>query len=133
MHVNLCSKQGRPCVPMFATMGDMNLRSAEENFGGTPEQGDHNPLEVFHAANTENAERMKKEGKDPIVFRLDGNEVHVFTKSKDVIKRIHEGNNWNMGDDQPDEDGYMTYVFTRFNEEELIEHLKNPSKHRGSD
>ncbi len=90
-------------------------------------------LEIFRPLNLSEAEQMKKDGKDPIVVKISPNEVAVMTKSQDVISRIHEGNNWSMGQEEPDENGYFEYVYTRLNEQELAEHLNDPLKFKGED
>ncbi|MFA6136300.1 MAG: hypothetical protein WC705_03020 [Candidatus Paceibacterota bacterium] len=83
------------------------------------------------ASSTEEAKRMKEEGVDTIIFRPDQYEVIVFTKNPDVVENIIEGSNWNSGENTPDEKGYYEYVYTRLNESQLVEHLKDPSKFRG--
>jgi hypothetical protein len=89
--------------------------------------------QIFLASSLDESKQMKVEGKDPIIVRISPNEVCVLTKSQDIITRIREGNNWNMGQDGLNEDGYFEYIYTRLNEQELIEHLNNPSKFKGSD
>lgn len=77
--------------------------------------------------------RLKKVGKDPIIHRENEHEVCVYTNSAAVCEHIRTGRNWHMGFVDPDEHGYQKYVYTRLSEAQLLEHLRNPLVHQGSD
>ncbi len=77
--------------------------------------------------------RFKRDGVDAIVYRYDSNEVHVITKSKRIENNIRLGESWSMEHGEMDALGYITYVYTRLNEEQLLEHLVDPNLHKRVD
>ncbi len=87
---------------------------------------------VHVAASLQEAQKMKSEGKDPIVVRANEYEVYVFTQNEEVSKNIWAGNNWSSSEGGPD-DPYEKFVFTQLNEEQLVEHIVNPTKFQGQD
>lgn len=95
------------------------------------------PFEISFAANMAQVALQKKEGKDPIIVPAREDEIgpktYVYTKDPAIIERIRLGNNWHVGEDTPDEDGYVQYTYNRLNSLELAEHLLDPSKFQGED
>lgn len=90
-------------------------------------------LTIEVALNPNNLRNLKMAGADPIIFRDNPHEVYVFTKQGEVISRIRQGMNWSSGEETPDEYGYCSFVYTRLDEAQLHEHLRDPTKHQGSD
>lgn len=76
---------------------------------------------------------LRKNGADPIIYRSNEHEVFVFTRSDVVVQRIREGMNWNSAYINPERDGYRQYIYTRLNETQLVDHLKDPTLWQGPD
>jgi hypothetical protein len=89
-------------------------------------------MEIHRASSLREAEEMMTEGKDPIVVRANEHEVYVFFHDGEVEGNIQAGNNWNSGFSAGD-NGYGLYVYTRLDEDQLVQHLQDPTQFQGTE
>lgn len=99
--------------------------------------GEQPSFEVSMAANRSELASLEEQDKDPIIVPAEphevGHQAYVFTKSPKVLARIRRGNNWHMGEEEPDAHGYVCVVYNHLNPSQLAEHLLDPSKYEGED
>ena len=77
-------------------------------------------MEIHKAESLLEVENMKSEGKDPIMFRESSDEIHVFSRTEDIERRLW-GMRWETNN--PDSNGYQKFTFiffTKAHEEELL-------------
>lgn len=89
------------------------------------EQAPKEKFEVTLAGSLFGAKRMRREGKEPIVVRGDEDEILVFVKSEEAIARMREIGGWVSGDDKPEGDGYVEFVYAGRKKSDVIELLEN--------
>lgn len=83
---------------------------------------------VIHVAHgLEEAKSMKREGKEPIVVRVNEHEVYVFSRSEEIAQIMWDGA-WSMS--EPDGE-YEKFIFTGLDEHQVVEHLSELAKLMG--
>lgn len=86
----------------------------------------HSYIDPTIAEDATMLEQLKKEGRDPVIFQANENEISIYTRNPEVLKRIRDGHAWHSGEDTPDKEGYFHYEYTRLTLAEVKEHLNNP-------
>ena len=83
---------------------------------------------IHRAAKLEEAKVMMAEGKDPIIVRANEHEVYVYTRDEKVVSNIWAGASWYIMLPVYYRVGYELYCYTRLNEDQLVQHLQDPTK-----
>ncbi|GEM_PF-4825657 len=74
------------------------------------------------AETEDDVKRMKAAGAKIIIRRDNEFEVYVYVKDPRLVRNIKKGEQWSSGWDY-DASGYATYIYTRLNELQVVEHV----------
>ena len=75
-------------------------------------------IKVHIATSLRQVEEMKREGKEPIVFKTNPDEVCVFARSEKVAKVLWHDGSWHLS--EPQAGGYQKFTYACPDEQQIV-------------